>query len=80
MAKYEFHYSNILPTKPGIRPEVVVETVNCRRCGVEFTREAKTRIRCNPCQAEVNAEQQKRYNERLRARRKARRDKAVSIP
>jgi hypothetical protein len=48
-------------------------TKKCRRCGAEFITRSRIRKRCDGCQAVVSAEKQKKANERLKARRAARR-------
>jgi hypothetical protein len=45
----------------------------CRRCGAEFITRSRIRKRCDACQTVVSAEKQKKANERLKARRAARR-------
>jgi hypothetical protein len=69
----DFHYSHLLPKKPGILPLEEVMTKQCRRCGVEFVTRSRIRKRCDACQLVVSAEKQKKANERLKARRAARR-------
>jgi hypothetical protein len=48
-------------------------TKQCRRCGAEFVTRSRIRKRCDACQTVVSAEKQKKANERLKARRAARR-------
>ena len=48
-------------------------TKQCRRCGAEFITRSRIRKRCDACQSIVSAEKQKKANERLKARRAARR-------
>jgi hypothetical protein len=69
----DFHYSHLLPKKPGILPLEETMTKKCRRCGAEFTTRSRIRKRCDSCQTVVSAEKQKKANERLKARRAARR-------
>ncbi len=69
----DFHYSHLLPKKPGILPLEETMTKKCRRCGAEFVTRSRIRKRCDACQAVVSAEKQKKANERLKARRAARR-------
>ena len=69
----DFHYSHLLPKKPGILPLEETMTKQCRRCGAEFITRSRIRKRCDACQAVVSAEKQKKANERLKARRAARR-------
>jgi hypothetical protein len=69
----DFHYSYLLPMKPGILPLEETMTKQCRRCGAEFVTRSRIRKRCEACQTVVSGEQQKRANERLRVRRAARR-------
>ena len=69
----DFHYSHLLPKKPGILPLEETMTKNCRRCGAEFITRSRIRKRCDACQSMVSAEKQKKANERLKARRAARR-------
>jgi hypothetical protein len=68
-----FHYSYLLPRKPGIPPLQETMTKQCRRCGAEFVTRSRVRKRCEPCQTVVSVERQKKANERSRARRAARR-------
>src|SRR5260221_11681666 len=69
----DFHYSHLLPKKPGILPLEETMKKQCRRCGAEFVTRSRIRKRCDTCQAVVSAEKQKKANERLKARRAARR-------
>src|SRR5437763_7607761 len=69
----DFHYSHLLPKKPGILPLEETMTKKCRRCGAEFVTRSRIRKRCDGCQMVVSAEKQKKANERLKARRAARR-------
>ena len=69
----DFHYSHLLPKKPGILPLEETMTKKCRRCGAEFVTRSRIRKRCDTCQTVVSAEKQKKANERLKARRAARR-------
>jgi len=69
----DFHYSHLLPKKPGILPLEETMTKKCRRCGAEFITRSRIRKRCDACQTVVSAEKQKKANERLKARRAARR-------
>jgi hypothetical protein len=69
----DFHYSHLLPKKPGILPLEETMTKQCRRCGAEFVTRSRIRKRCDACQTIVSAEKQKKANERLKARRAARR-------
>jgi hypothetical protein len=69
----DFHYSHLLPKKPGILPLEETMTKQCRRCGAEFVTRSRIRKRCDACQNIVSAEKQKKANERLKARRAARR-------
>src|SRR5215475_12872812 len=69
----DFHYSHLLPKKPGILPLDETMKKQCRRCGAEFITRSRIRKRCDDCQAVVSAEKQKKANERLKARRAARR-------
>ena len=69
----DFHYSHLLPKKPGILPLEETMTKQCRRCGAEFITRSRIRKRCDACQTVVSAEKQKKANERLKARRAARR-------
>jgi hypothetical protein len=69
----DFHYSHLLPKKPGILPLEETMTKQCRRCNAEFVTRSRIRKRCDTCQTLVSAEKQKKANERLKARRAARR-------
>ena len=69
----DFHNSHVLPKKPGIPLLEETMTKQCRRCGAEFVTRSRIRKRCDACQTIVFAEKQKKANERLRARRAARR-------
>jgi len=69
----DFHYSHLLPKKPGILPLEETMTKQCRRCGAELVTRSRIRKRCDACQTVVSAEKQKKANERLKARRAARR-------
>ncbi len=69
----DFHYSHLLPKKPGILPLEETMMKKCRRCGAEFITRSRIRKRCDACQTVVSAEKQKKANERLKARRAARR-------
>ena len=69
----DFHYSHLLPKKPGILPLEETMTKKCRRCTAEFVTRSRIRKRCDACQSVVSAEKQKKANERLKARRAARR-------
>jgi hypothetical protein len=73
MTHCDFHYSHLLPKKPGILPLEETMTKQCRRCGAEFVTRSRIRKRCDACQTIVSAEKQKKANERLKARRAARR-------
>src|ERR1035438_6537934 len=65
----DFHYSHLLPKKPGILPLEETMTKKCRRCAAEFVTRSRIRKRCDACQTVVSAEKQKKANERLKARR-----------
>jgi hypothetical protein len=69
----DFHYSHLLPKKPGILPLEETMTKQCRRCGAQFVTKSRIRKRCDTCQTLVSAEKQKKANERLKLRRAARR-------
>src|SRR5580658_9144124 len=69
----DFHYSHLLPKKPGILPLEETMTKKCRRCSAEFVTRSRIRKRCDSCQTLVSAEKQKKANERLKLRRAARR-------
>jgi len=69
----DFHYSHLLFKKPGIFPLDETLTKQCRRCGAAFVTRSRIRKRCNACQTLVSADRQKKANERLKARRAARR-------
>src|SRR5215510_7198575 len=73
----DFHYSHLLPKKPGILPLEETMKKQCRRCGAEFITRSRIRKRCDACQSVVSAEKQKKANERLKARRAARRSVAA---
>jgi hypothetical protein len=73
MTQCDFHYSHLLPKKPGILPLEETMTKQCRRCSAEFVTRSRIRKRCDACQTIVSAEKQKKANERLKARRAARR-------
>ena len=73
MTHCDFHYSHLLPKKPGILPLEETMTKKCRRCNAEFITRSRIRKRCDTCQTQVSAEKQKKANERLKARRAARR-------
>ena len=64
---------DLLPKKPGILPLEETMTKQCRRCGAAFITRSRIRKRCDVCQTLVSAEKQKKANERLKARRAARR-------
>ena len=66
----DFHYSHLLPKKPGILPLEETMKKQCRRCGAEFVTRSRIRKRCDACQTVVSAEKQKKANERLKARRR----------
>lgn len=69
----DFDYSHLLPKKPGISPLDETMTKQCRRCGAAFVTRARIQKRCDACQTVVRAEKHKKANERLKARRAARR-------
>lgn len=73
MSQCYFHYSHLLPRKPGVLPLDGEVTKQCRRCGVTFTTKSRIRKRCDECQAIVDAEHQAKANARLKARRAAKR-------
>ena len=50
-----------------------IMTKKCRRCSAEFVTRSRIRKRCDACQLVVSAEKQKKANEKLKARRAARR-------
>ena len=72
MSHCDFHYSHLLPKKPGILPLEETMTKQCRRCGAQFVTKSRIRKRCDTCQTLVSAEKQKKANERLKLRRAAR--------
>lgn len=78
MNQCDFHYSHLLPHKPGILPldETIVK--QCRRCGATFTTKSRIRKRCDACQEVVSLEKQKKANARLKARRAAKRRAALA--
>lgn len=67
--EFQFHYSHLLPRKPGVIPLDGEQSRHCTRCGVEFVTRARAKKRCDPCAAIVKQKSQKRANERLKARR-----------
>jgi hypothetical protein len=69
MSHCDFHYSHLLPKKPGILPLEETMTKQCRRCGAQFVTKSRIRKRCDTCQTLVSAEKQKKANERLKLRR-----------
>lgn len=71
MSQCDFHYSHLLPHKPGILPLDETLTKQCRRCGATFVTKSRIRKRCDACQAVVTIEKQKKANARLKARRAA---------
>lgn len=73
MSHCEFHYSYLLPQKPGILPFDETITKSCRRCGAIFTTKSRIRKRCDACQEVVAYEKQQKANARLKARRAAKR-------
>jgi hypothetical protein len=73
MSHCEFHYSYLLPQKPGILPFDETITKSCRRCGATFTTKSRIRKRCDACQEVVAYEKQQKANARLKARRAAKR-------
>src|SRR5690242_7790592 len=73
-----FHYSHLLPRKPGILPLDAEVTKQCRRCGILFTTKSRIRKRCEPCQAIADQEHQAKANARLKARRAAKRAMVLS--
>ena len=73
MSHCEFHYSYLLPQKPGILPFDETITKACRRCGATFTTKSRIRKRCDACQEVVAYEKQQKANARLKARRAAKR-------
>jgi uncharacterized protein (DUF983 family) len=68
-----FHYSHLLPRKPGILPLDAEVTKQCRRCGILFTTKSRIRKRCEACQTVADQEHQAKANARLKARRAAKR-------
>ena len=52
-------------------PAIETITKQCRRCSAEFVTRSRAKKRCDACQLVVAAEQQKKANERLKARRQA---------
>lgn len=73
MSHCYFHYSHLLPRKPGILPLDSEVTKQCRRCGVIFTTKSRIRKRCDTCQEIADREHQIKANARLKARRAAKR-------
>lgn len=69
----DFHYSHLLPKKPGIFPRDETMTKQCRRCGAAFVTRFRIQKRCDACQTVVRAVKQKKAGERLKALRAARR-------
>lgn len=74
MNTVDFHYSHLREHTPPVVPVYTPRTVSCPRCGAEFV---KTRKRCEACQEIVTAEQQQKANDKLKARRAARRALAI---
>ena len=70
----DFRYDHLVANeKPGICPKEETLTKQCRRCEAEFVTHSRIRKRCDACSAIVKAEKQKKANERLKARRAAKR-------
>jgi len=80
MRSADFHYSHLMPRKPGVMPLDTERTKSCRRCGAEFVTRSAAKKRCDACQAIVDVNTQKKANERLRARRAAERAKKGGRP
>jgi hypothetical protein len=48
--------------------------IKCKDCGVGVTARSRSTKRCEPCQTAATARLMQRANERVKARRRARRD------
>ena len=79
MNQCDFHYSHLLTKKPGILPLDETLTKQCRRCGATFVTKSRIRKRCDPCQQIVSLLKQKQANERLKARRAAKRAMTLTL-
>ena len=73
MSYCDFHYSHLLPKKPGIVPRDETMTKQCGRCGAAFVTRSRIQKRCDACQTVVRAEKRKKAKERLKALRAAQR-------
>ena len=80
MSDCYFHYSHLLPRKPGILPLDAEVTKQCRRCGILFTTKSRIRKRCEACQTVADQEHQAKANARLKARRAANNESEPSSP
>jgi len=69
----DFPLFTFIAQETGHSPLEETMTKQCRRCGAPFVTRSRIRKRCDACQTIVSAEKQKKANERLKARRAARR-------
>ncbi len=67
----DFHYSRLLPHKPGVSLYDSPLRKTCVECGQEFVTRCRVKDRCETCQKRRRLVQQERANARQKARRKA---------
>lgn len=71
---HNFHYSHLLPAKPGVLIKDEIRTHTCS-CGAVFQTKSRIRERCDACRAARQAVTQEKANARTKARRQAARKK-----
>lgn len=71
---FDFHYSHLLPRKPGVLPLDLPSTKQCRRCGAEFVTRSRAQKRCDACRPVAMARSQAKSYAKQKARRKASRE------
>lgn len=65
-------FYTLIPKKCPVVPANTEQKKQCRRCGAEFQTRSRSKPRCDACQTLVTARRIKRNNERLKERRRLR--------
>lgn len=73
MSEVDFHYAHLIERKPPVVPVYTARIEKCLRCGAEFEKKSAARKRCDACREIVTLQQQAKANQKLKARRAARR-------
>jgi hypothetical protein len=70
---FDFHYSNLLPKRPGVTPRGTMKARSCKRCAGEFRSDNPAQKYCGPCQPIAKAAMLARALVRQKRRRATKR-------